>query len=226
MIPYSYNMVDMGGIDLAVANGLEVPGLYASITEAVTSCGDVVLYNWKFAGIEIAPQYSQILLGEPITINGSIQVTEQDIVTVPGINREPTLEPLIATENGIYTPGENVDGFSRVLVSVPQPVPVTPSEVAIQWESGMAFQGGSFEFAGYLFVSGRLDITSGSGWRTFGVIPEGYRPPSGVGFMAGHGGNVAVRDGIIAAENGELRIYTNSSDSYLYFTFFYKFEEE
>lgn len=125
MIPYPYNIVDMGGIDLAEANGTVVEGLYAKIVEAVNACGDVVLYNWKFAGIEIVPQHTSILLGDPITINGAIQVTEQDLVTVPGINPEPpeppeppVITPLSVTENGQYTATPPVAGFNPVTVAV------------------------------------------------------------------------------------------------------------
>lgn len=125
MIPYSYNMVDMGGIDLAEANGTVVDGLYAKIVEAVNACGDVVLYNWKFAGIEISPQHTSILMGDPIIISGAVQVTAQDEVTVPGINPEPpqiVLVPLDVTENGQYDPSDyDADGFSEVDVTVPGP---------------------------------------------------------------------------------------------------------
>lgn len=132
MIPYPYNMVDMGGIDLAEANGTVVEGLYAKIIEAVNACGDVVLYNWKFAGIEIAPQHTSILLGDPIIINGAVQVTEQDLVTVPGINPDPlVLVPLNAVENGDYSPQDyDADGFSEVTVNVPIPASGKYLEVA------------------------------------------------------------------------------------------------
>lgn len=124
MIPYPYNMVDMGGIDLAEANGTVVEGLYAKIVEAVNACGDVVLYNWKFAGIEISPQHTSILLGDPIVISGAVQVTEQDLVTVPGINPDPppppVLVPLTVAENGQFSPEDyDADGFSEVIVNVP-----------------------------------------------------------------------------------------------------------
>lgn len=131
MIPYSYNMVDMGGIDLAEANGTVVVGLYSKIVEAVNSCGDVVLYNWKFAGIEITPQHSSILLGNPITINGAIQVTEQDIVTVPGLAPDPpVLVPLSVTENGQFSPQDyDADGFSEVTAEIlPVLVPLSVTE--------------------------------------------------------------------------------------------------
>ncbi len=127
MIPYPYNMVDMGGIDLAEANGTVVDGLYAKIVEAVNACGDVVLYNWKFAGIEISPQHTSILMGDPIIISGAVQVTAQDEVTVPGINPEPppppVIIPLSVTENGTFSADDyDADGFDPVAVSLPPPV--------------------------------------------------------------------------------------------------------
>lgn len=127
MIPYPYNMVDMGGIDLAEANGTVVEGLYAKIVEAVNACGDVVLYNWKFAGIEISPQHTSILMGDPIIISGAVQVTAQDEVTVPGINPEPppppTIIPLSVTENGTFSAEDyDADGFDPVSVALPPPI--------------------------------------------------------------------------------------------------------
>lgn len=137
MIPYPYNMVDMGGIDLAEANGTVVEGLYSKIVEAVDACGDVVLYNWKFAGIEIAPQHTQIIVGETsILINSVIQVTELDEVSIIGLD-PPTpvggIVPLQATENRIYTAVSPVEGFNPVTVDVPFPdepvlVPLTVTE--------------------------------------------------------------------------------------------------
>ena len=129
MIPYPYNMVDMGGIDLAEANGTVVDGLYAKIVEAVDACGDVVLYNWKFASIEITPQHTAIILGSPLTINGVIQVTELDQVFIIGIGPEPPEPPdppvlvsLSVTENGEYDPADyDADGFSIVTVNVESP---------------------------------------------------------------------------------------------------------
>lgn len=129
MIPYPYNLVDMGGIDLAEANGTIVEGLYSKIVEAVDACGDAVLYNWKFASIEIAPQHTQILVGETsILINSVIQVTELDEVSIIGLD-PPTpiggIVPLQATENRTYTAVSPVEGFNPVVVQVPLPdVPV------------------------------------------------------------------------------------------------------
>lgn len=132
MIPYPYNMIDMGGLDLAEANDTVVEGLYAKIVEAVNDCGDVVLYNWKFAGIEIAPQHTQILLGVgALTINTLIQVTEQDVVTVLGIAPPPPpvvpVEPLNVSENGVYNATPPASGFNPVNVAVPSKVLVSLS---------------------------------------------------------------------------------------------------
>lgn len=139
MIPYPYNMVDMGGIDLAEANGTVVDGLYAKIVEAVNACGDVVLYNWKFAGIEISPQHTSILLGDPIIISGAVQVTEQDLVTVPGINPDPpepppppVILPLNVSENGEYSASDfDADGFDPVIVDVAGDIPIIPNAVRL-----------------------------------------------------------------------------------------------
>lgn len=43
------------------------------------------------------------------------------------VHENVTLEPLTATANGIYTPADDVDGFSDVTVNVPERVPVTES---------------------------------------------------------------------------------------------------
>lgn len=119
MIPYSYNMVDMGGIDL-VESSEPVPGLYLKIEEAANDCGDVVLYNWKFAGIEITPQYATILLGNPIVINGVINVYSNDTITITGIVPDPpVLIPLSVSENGQYSPLDyDAEGFSELSVEV------------------------------------------------------------------------------------------------------------
>lgn len=124
MIPYSYSMVNMGGIDLAEANGTVVEGLYESITEAVNACGDVVFYNWKFAGIEITPTHvSSIVFDNAILINGLIQVSQLDVVTVIGLPPPiAPVSPLEVTENGTYEAEPPASGFNPVVVDVPEPV--------------------------------------------------------------------------------------------------------
>lgn len=137
MIPFSYNMVDMGGIDLAEANRTIVPGIYEKITEAMNACGDVILYNWKFAGIEIVPSpYSILQLEDLITINGLIQVTELDQITVIGLPPPIVpVEPLDVTSNGTYSAQPPASGFNPVRVAVP-PAVIRPKRVT---ENGVYF---------------------------------------------------------------------------------------
>lgn len=181
MIPYPYNMVDMGGIDLAEANGTVVEGIYSKIVEAVNACGDVVLYNWKFAGIEIAPQHTSILLGDPITINGAVQVTEQDLVTVPGINPDPPEPPVLVhieiTENGEYDSADyDADGFSSVEVNVEE----IGSEVVVV-ETKTTGGGDASLWATYnsdqpiaIFY---MDVTAGA-YRDVGFVRIMYNAPA------------------------------------------------
>ena len=197
MIPYSYNMVDMGGIDLAEANGTVVDGLYNRIVEAVNSCGDVVLYNWKFAGIEIVPQYTSILLGAIIVINGAIQVTEQDAVTVPGIN--PILTTLSVTENGIYIPEPPVDGFSSVEVDIdptltslsvtengvylPQSPAIGFSSVEVNVDQGPGLCNNNilcnWDFANIVNTRGNSSYSSGYGFDGWSVFQGTVRTSTG-----------------------------------------------
>lgn len=145
MIPYSYNMVDMGGIDLAEANGTEVPGVYERITEAMNLCGDVIMYNWKFAGISIVPSaYTILQQSGSILINGVIQVTELDQITIVGVSPVPpepptpaVLVPLVVRVNGTYYPADfNADGFSSVKVEVEPPVTVRAASKIITTSTG------------------------------------------------------------------------------------------
>lgn len=143
MIPYSYNMVDMGGIDLAEANGTVVDGLYNRLAIARNACGDLILYNWKFAEIEIAPGICNTLdEGTSILINGLIQVTEQDEVTVLGIAPPPPpiepVEPLTVTQNGVYEAAPPYSGFNPVTVNVPSGADVVYVQYSPEYEQGAA----------------------------------------------------------------------------------------
>ena len=123
MVPYTYKMVDMKGVDLAYANGSVVEGIYQSVLDSINTCGVVVLYNWKFADIEIVPTHVDTIVSEDetITINNIIVIGSDDTVSISGIippPADPTIIPLDAHENREYLVPEGVDGFNPVSVDV------------------------------------------------------------------------------------------------------------
>lgn len=128
MIPYPYKFVDFAGTDLSGINGLTVSGIYRRIIDAVNRCGEVVLYNWYFASIPIAPSYCSIEVGTGyIIVNDVIEIRDDDTVWVesliPTPPEPPVLVQLTVTENGEYDPEDyNADGFGTVDVEVPGPL--------------------------------------------------------------------------------------------------------
>ena len=64
MVPDKFNMVDMGGIDLVMAQGEEIPGLYERLVESITQCRYQCLYNWMFDGVIIPPTYVELEVDE------------------------------------------------------------------------------------------------------------------------------------------------------------------
>lgn len=126
MVPSTYKMVDLGGIDLAEVNGSVVPGIYNKVSSAMNSCRIAIFCNWKFAGIVIAPAHVLISVDETggFLVNDLIAISQDDTVKLIGVVPEPALKELNATENGEYLPPEGVDGFSPVNVNVPDIPPV------------------------------------------------------------------------------------------------------
>lgn len=117
-----FNMVDMGGIDIVESQGTAVEGLFTRLLNAIQRCQYQILYNWKFAQIEIVPSPSELLFdGEKVSINGAITVTEDDVVHIYSLEPEPiapVIEPLTVTENGEYEAPSGVDGYAPVAVNV------------------------------------------------------------------------------------------------------------
>ena len=126
MVPSTYKMVDLDGIDLAEINGSVVPGIYNKVSSAMNSCRIAIFCNWKFADIVIAPAHVLISVDETggFLVNDLIAVSQDDTVKLIGVVPEPVLQELNAIENGEYLPPEGVDGFSPVNVNVPDIPPV------------------------------------------------------------------------------------------------------
>ena len=64
MVPDKFNMVDMEGIDIIEAQGVEVPGLYQKLVESIAQCRFQVLYNWMFDGVIIPPTFVELEVNE------------------------------------------------------------------------------------------------------------------------------------------------------------------
>lgn len=124
MVPDKFNMVDMGGIDLILMQGEEVPGLYNRLVESIAQCRYQCLYNWLFDGVVIPPTYVEMEVNEndEVVINEGVAVTSDSVIHIYSI--EPEIIPLLAEENGVYTVPTGVDGFSPVTVDVPSYTPV------------------------------------------------------------------------------------------------------
>lgn len=120
---YEFNMVDMGGIDIATVNGTVVEGLYNKLLEGMDACGNLILYNWKFAEIEIVPSACSILIeDDAIIVNGTIRVDSDDVISLIWADPPPVpVSPLIVNANGIYTAEPPSSGFNPVTVNVPNP---------------------------------------------------------------------------------------------------------
>lgn len=126
MVLDKFNMVDMGGIDLIMAQGEEVPGLYNRLVESIAQCRYQCLYNWLFDGIVIPPTYVTMEVNEndEVVINEGIIVTDEDVIHIYSIERPPKIIPLLAEENGVYNVPSGKDGFNPVTVDVPSYTPV------------------------------------------------------------------------------------------------------
>ncbi len=134
MVPNKFSMVDLDGIDIVESQGIEIPGLYQKLANAIAQCRYQVIYNWKFDGILIPPSNVEMEVdGSEIKINENISVSNADIVYIHSLEPpgpEPVLVSLTATENGTYLPALGQDGFSEVNVnlSIPQPYDSNPVE--------------------------------------------------------------------------------------------------
>lgn len=161
MIPVTYKMIDLNGLDLAEINGEEVLGIYNKISSAYTTSRFAIMCNWKFADIVLAPAHVLITVDENnnFIINDWILVSQNDTIRLIGVIPEPVLVELTVTENGTYVPATGQDGFSEVNVnlSIPQPYNDNPTE------DGVASPGLSSEWSRgdhiHLHDTSKLDIS-------------------------------------------------------------------
>ena len=125
MVPDKFNMVDMGGIDLIMMQGEEVPGLYDRLVESITQCRYQCLYNWLFDGIQIPPMFVHMEIDTEtgnVKINEGIDVTDESVIHIYSLEIPPippVLDSLYVDENGEYYPPSGVDGYNYVNVDIP-----------------------------------------------------------------------------------------------------------
>ena len=129
MVPDKFNMVDMDGIDLIMAQGEEVPGLYNRLMESIAQCRYQCLYNWFFDGVVIPPSYVEMEVNEDdeVAINEGVTVSSDDVIHIYSVEPgpvDPEIIPLLAEENGVYNVPSGKDGFNPVTVEVPSYTPV------------------------------------------------------------------------------------------------------
>lgn len=129
MVPDKFNMVDMGGIDLIMAQGEEVSGLYNRLVESIAQCRYQCLYNWFFDGVLIPPSYVEMEVNEDdeVAINEGVTVSSDDVIHIYSLDPgpvDPEIIPLLAEENGVYNVPAGKDGFNPVTVNVPSYTPV------------------------------------------------------------------------------------------------------
>lgn len=132
MVPDKFNMVDMDGIDLIMAQGEEVAGLYNRLVESIAQCRYQCLYNWFFDGVAIPPTYVELEVNEndEVAINEGVTVSEDDVIHIYSLlppAPEPEIIPLLAEENGVYNVPTGKDGFNPVTVDVPSYTPIINS---------------------------------------------------------------------------------------------------
>lgn len=122
MIPSTYSMINLGGIDLADIVGRTFEGIYNTVLSGLSSTKIEIFYNWYFSSIIIPPSYVTIDDSVPgvLTVNNSINIYSDDTISVIGV--VPSVEPITISENGTYNPPSGVAGYSPVIVSVPPPV--------------------------------------------------------------------------------------------------------
>ena len=111
--------IDLITIDLCPGQG---GGVRPSETIEITSNGVYDVYSYASASVSVHPSNS---LSETYTSNGSYNITGEfngGLITIEVPAPQFITETLSVSLNGTYMPSVGVDGFSEVIVDVPQSV--------------------------------------------------------------------------------------------------------
>lgn len=97
-------------------------GVKPSGTLEISENGVYDVYSYSSASVDVHPSTS---LSETYISNGNYNITGEfngGVITVDVPAPQFVTEPLNVSANGTYTPGQGVDGYSQVVVDVPQSV--------------------------------------------------------------------------------------------------------
>ena len=109
-------------ITIDLCPGQSGGGVTPAGTLTIEHNGEYNVYSYASASVDVHPSVS---LSETYLSNGSYTITGEfngGMVTVNVPSPQFVTEPLSVSANGTYTPGEGVDGYSQVVVDVPQSV--------------------------------------------------------------------------------------------------------
>ena len=109
-------------ITIDLCPGQSGGGIHPSGTLTISENGEYNVYNYASASVDVHPSVS---LSETYLSNGSYTITGEfngGMVTVNVPSPQFVTESLSVSANGTYTPGQGVDGYSQVVVDVPQSV--------------------------------------------------------------------------------------------------------